>query len=123
MHFVQEFSGMNQKRESLRVTHACVSYFLLLPKNVKQGKHLLPGSRENTFRQKPNMGNQLPKLIAISGSLTIGITLGIQTPHVEDRPELGWLVGIISTVVLGSLMFTLLSESHCGWMRCVGRGN
>jgi len=68
--------------------------------------------------------NLISKLFAITVSVTTGIIVGIQTAHeccVEDRPELGWLVGILSTVILGSLLYTLLSESHCVWNTWVGR--
>jgi len=117
---------MNQKRGVYRqVTYGFTSFSFLtkrFPKKVDEGEQL-PAFSIKEHHQNITMGNHLPKCITITASLIIGITVGIQTSHVEDRPELGWLVGIVSTVVVGSLMFTLISESHCGWMRCVGRRN
>ena len=78
----------------------------------------------STILRKSTLMNLISKLFAVTVSITTGIIVGIQTAHeccVEDRPDLGWLVGILGTVVLGSLLYTLQSESQCVWNTWAGR--
>ncbi len=61
--------------------------------------------------------SSISKLIHLSIALSAGIITGILTAErccVEYRPQLGWVVGIATSMMLWSLIYTLCSESHFG---------
>ena len=59
----------------------------------------------------------LSKIIPLTIAILCGIIAGVLTAEqccVEYRPRLGWIIGILTMLLLWSLIYTICSESHCG---------
>ena len=64
----------------------------------------------------------ISNIISITTAVLCGIITGVLTAEqccVEYRPNLGWIVGILTMLTIWSLLYTVCSESHCaGCKRC-----
>ena len=60
----------------------------------------------------------ISKTIHVAVAVTFGIIAGVLTAEnccVEYRPRLGLIIGLLTSLTLWSLLFTITSESYCGW--------